>query len=148
MADDPETTVDGARTAAERGELGAWVTAFLSSDGSDNAALAEKLAAEKPYWLGPVRLRFNELHRLAGPPDQPVLERLDDDDDLQTVEGMEESINDGWEPAPLVVSADGEQLIVEDGNHRIEGLRRSGRRNYWAVVGFETTGQRGEFVER
>ncbi len=145
MSNELDLSVEGARAAAERDELGDWVRSFLSSDGSDNAALAEKLVSERPYWLGPVRLRFNELHRLAGPPDQPTLERLDDDD-METVEGMADSIEDGWEPAPLVVSARDEQLVVEDGNHRIEGLRRSGRHNYWAVVGFEEEAHRDRFV--
>lgn len=143
---EPELTVEGARSAAARNALPEWVVAFLRSDGSDNAALAERLIEDRPYWLGPVKLRFDELHRLAGPPDQPVLERLDDDD-LETVDGMEESIDDGWEPAPIVVSAKDDQLVVEDGNHRIEGLRRSGRRNYWAVVGFEDEAARERFVE-
>lgn len=146
MTSTEEFTVESARAAAADDELGDWVRAFLSSPGSDNAALAEQLAEERPYWLGPVRLRFNELHRLAGPPDEPVLERLDDDD-LDTVESMEDSIDDGWEPAPVIVSAKGDQLVVEDGNHRIEGLRRSGRRNYWALVCFEDEAARERFVE-
>lgn len=146
MSTDEDFSVSSAREAAARDELGDWVRAFLSSPGSDNAPLAEQLAEQRPYWLGPVRLRFNELHRLAGPPDQPVLERLDDDD-LETVEGMEESIDDGWEPAPVIVSAKDDQLVLEDGNHRIEGLRRAGRHNYWALVCFEDEASRERFVE-
>ena len=145
MSNDESFSVESARAATERDELGAWVREFLASPGSDNAALAEQLLEERPHCLGPVRLRFSELHRLAGPPDEPVLERLDEDD-LETVEGMEESIDDGWEPAPVIVSARGDQLVVEDGNHRIEGLRRSGRRNYWAIVCFEDEASRERFV--
>lgn len=146
MTSTEEFTVESARAAAADDELGDWVRRFLASPGSDNADLAEQLAETRPYWLGPVRLRFSELHRLAGPPDEPVLERLDDDD-LETVESMEDSIDDGWEPAPVIVSAKGDQLVVEDGNHRIEGLRRSGRRNYWALVCFEDEASRARFVE-
>lgn len=146
MPNDDEFSLQSARDAAERDELGAWVRAFLASDGSDNADLADQLADERPYWLGPVRLRFSELHRLAGPPDQPVLDRLDDDD-LETVEGMEDSIDDGWDPPPLVVSSRNDQLVVEDGNHRIEGLRRAGRKNHWAVVCFEGEAARDRFIE-
>lgn len=146
MTSTEEFTVESARAAAADDELGDWVRRFLASPGSDNADLAEQLAETRPYWLGPVRLRFSELHRLAGPPDEPVLERLDDDD-LETVESMEDSIDDGWEPAPVIVSAKGDQLVVEDGNHRIEGLRRSGRRNYWALVCFEDEASRERFVE-
>lgn len=142
-----DDSVDGARRAREDDELAAWVEEFLASDGSDNAELGEQLRAAKRFWLGPIELPFDRLNRLAGPPDQPTLDRLDDDD-LETVEEMAESLDDGWEPAPLVVSYRDDQLVVEDGNHRIEGLRRSGRTTYWSVVGFDDADQRADFVER
>lgn len=144
---DDDFTIEGARAAAASGDLGAWATAFLRSPGSDNAELADTLSDEMKYWIGPVELPFDELNRLAGPPDQPTLGRLDDDD-LETVEGMQDSIEDGWTPAPLVVSTRKGQLVVEDGNHRIEGLRRAGATAYWAVVGFTDTEERDRFAAR
>ena len=135
---DFEHTVEGARAAGERGELAAWIGDFLRSPGSDNAALADELESSGRVWTGPVQLPFDQLHRLAGPPDQPTLGEFDRDDDHERVEEMAESIEDeDWEPAPLVVTLDDhDQYKVEDGNHRIEGLRRAGKREYWAVVGF------------
>ena len=35
---------------------------------------------------------------------------------------------------------------LEDGNHRVESLRRAGVRRYWAVVNFESTEARDEFA--
>ena len=140
----PDFSVDSARLAEQRGDLDAWVAAFLRSPGSDNAVLAEELSAGKASWCGPVRLRFDDLHRLAGPPDQPTLARLGEDD-LETVEEMGDSIDDGWEAPPLIVSYRDSQLVVEDGNHRIEGLRRCGLSDYWAVVGFDDDEQRQAF---
>ncbi len=137
-------TVDGARAAADRNDLAGWVSAFLASPGSDNAILGERLRFDVAEWAGPVRLPFDDLHRLAGPPDQPTLERLGDDD-LETVEGMEESIEDGWEPPPLIVTFQDDHLVVEDGNHRTEGLRRAGHDDYWAVIGFEQAFDREKF---
>jgi hypothetical protein len=139
-----EYSIDSAREAEERGELAGWVEAFLSSPGSDNAVLAAALRADKVSWCGPLRLPFDRLHRLAGPPDQPTVTRLNDDD-LDTVEEMNESIEDGWEPPPLIVSYRDSQLVVEDGNHRIEGLRRCGLSDYWALIGFDNDQQREEF---
>ncbi len=140
-----EFSVDSARRAEQRDRLDEWVTAFLRSPGSDNAVLAADLADRKTSWCGPLRLRFDELQRLAGPADQPTLTRLGDDD-LETVEEMGASIEDGWEAPPLIVSYRDSQLFVEDGNHRIEGLRRNGSDDYWAVVGFDDEAQRREFL--
>jgi hypothetical protein len=41
MSDDQDYSVESAREAAERDELGEWVARFLASPGSDNAELAE-----------------------------------------------------------------------------------------------------------
>ena len=136
-----------ARAASEREELAEWVRDFLGTDGSDNGVLGEQLFEEKTSWHGPVELEFDELHRLAGPADQPTLERLTDDD-IETVDGMAESVEEGWEPPPLIVSIDTEgQLVVEDGNHRTEGLRRAGHDRYWSVVGFDDDAQRTRFLD-
>lgn len=134
MTSSKKFSVEAARAAADDGALAAWVADFLSSPGSDNADLAESLADEMSSWIGPVELPFDRLHRLAGPAHQPTLDRLDEDD-LETVESMEDSIDDGWDPPPLLVSLNGSQLVVEDGNHRIEGLRRAGSSSYWAIIG-------------
>jgi hypothetical protein len=140
-----EFTVASAREAAERDDLVAWVAAFLASPGSDNPVLAEHLASQDLWWLGPVRLPLSVLHRLAGPPGERVLAPMDEDD-LETVEGMEESIDEGWEPPPLIVSYSDGQLVVEDGTHRVEGLRRAGRTTGWSLVCFDDRDRRDAFV--
>ena len=137
-------SVDSARQAQQRGELAAWVRAFLASPGSDNAALGHHLAETTAAWAGPIRLRFDELARLAGPPDQPTVSRLTDDD-VDTVEDMNDSIDDGWEPPPLIVTCHDAEYKVEDGNHRVEGLRRAGHSDYWAIVGFDDEQQCKDF---
>ena len=141
MALDQQYTIHSARQANERGELGDWVADFLASDGSDNAVLGEQLRDEYPLWFGPVRIGFDRLHRLAGPPDQPTLERLDEDD-LETVESMEESIDEGWTPPPFVATWQDDHLMLEDGNHRAEGVRRFGDDSYWCIVGVTTDDER------
>ncbi len=147
MTNDFDSSVDGARGAQRRGELGRWVAEFLRSPGSDNAVLGEELRREQSSWCGPVELPFDELQRLAGPADQPTLGRLDPDD-LERVDGMAESMEEGWEPPPVIVSYRDGELYVEDGNHRIEGLRQAGRSEYWAVVGFDDDGERQRFLDQ
>lgn len=134
MGDNQRYTVDAARRAAEDGTLGEWVAEFLASPGSDNPALGEQLSDGRD-WLGPVELAIHELHRLAGPPGDPVLCPVDDDWWRDDVGELAEKVDDGWEPPPLVVTFQEGRLLLEDGNHRVEGIRRAGDERAWAVVG-------------
>ena len=146
MAHDQEWTVDAAREAAVRDELGDWVARFLASPGSDNAELGEQLGQRPPYWLGPVRLSLHRLNRLAGPPGEPVLVPQDDDDWGDNVDEMEEKVaEEGWEPPPVIVTYDDGQLVLEDGNHRVESLRRAGEHDVWAVINFPDADERDRF---
>lgn len=139
-------SVEGARRAAERGELETWVRQFLASPGSDNAALGEQLTSQPRWWIGPLRVPIGELHRLAGPPEDPVLCPVDDDYWRDDVEEMAEQIDgDGWQPPPVVVMYSDDRFVLEDGNHRVEALRRAGEDEAWAVVGFESTEARDQF---
>jgi hypothetical protein len=143
---DDRFTVEAARQAARDDELAGWVSAFLSSPGSDNAPLAAELVRRTQHWLGPVQLPLRTLHRLAGPPGQPVLVTLDDDEWAPRVEDLADKIEQGFEPAPLIVSFRDGQLVVEDGNHRAESLRRAGADDAWAVVGFDDERERDRFM--
>jgi hypothetical protein len=144
--DQYEYTVDGARRAAARDELDVWVRRFLASSGSDNAELGEQLTETQRWWTGPVQLPISSLHRLVGPADDPVLCPLDDDEWRSDVASMAGKIADEeWDPPPVVVMYRNEQLVLEDGNHRVEGLRRAGDDQAWAVVGFDDPEARSDF---
>lgn len=147
MAHDIDYSVESAREAAEAGDLGEWVADFLASPGSDNAPLADQLSHPARTWVGPVQLPLDQLHRLAGPADHPVLESTDEDDWRESVDDMEQKIEDGYEPPPVIVSYRDSQLVLEDGNHRIESIRRTGRATAWAVVNFEEVEDRDRFEE-
>ncbi|HEX2576570.1 MAG TPA: ParB/Srx family N-terminal domain-containing protein [Aquihabitans sp.] len=142
-------SIEGARAAASRDELAEWVARFLASPGSDNPILAQMLADPPRSWLGPVQLPLDQLNRLAGPPDHPVLCPVDDDEWRDDVQELAEEIEGGAvEPPPIVVTFKDEQLVVEDGNHRLEALRRAGEEQAWAVVAFDDDAARDHFVER
>lgn len=139
-------TLETARDAAARDELAAWVAEFLASPGSDNAPLAAKLTDRDRCWIGPLELPIDRLHRLAGPPDQPVLVPTDEEEWPERVEQMEELVEDGWEPPPVIVTYRDGQLVLEDGNHRVESLRRADVHEAWAVIGFEDPAERDAFL--
>ena len=145
MANDDRYSIDAARIAAERDQLGAWVAEFLASPGSDNAALGEELTNRFRWWLGPVQVPLKRLHRLAGPRGDAVLCPVGDDYWRDDVDDLEQKVNDGWEPPPVIVSYRDTQLVLEDGNHRVEGVRRSGDHHTWAVIGFDDPEERDRF---
>lgn len=145
MRDEPEFSVESARRAAGQDRLRDWVSRFLASPGSDNAVLAEMLPTELPWWAGPFRLPLVRLNRLAGPPGDPVLCPVDEQYWDERVEAMDELAERGWEPPPLIVRYRGGEFVLEDGNHRAEGVRRAGRDVVWAVIGFEEREGRDRF---
>lgn len=140
-----EYSVASAQDASERGELNRWVADFLASPGSDNAELGAMLAERPESWLGPLRLPIDHLCRLAGPADAPVLEVVEEDEWRDDVAELADHIEAGFEPPPVIVTYRDEQLVVEDGNHRIEALRRAGYEHAWALVNFEDPAQRSRF---
>jgi hypothetical protein len=141
-----EYSTESARTAAEHGRLGDWVARFLCSPGSDNCTLGELLSEERRFWFGPVQVPLDQLHRLAGPPGAPVLQAVPEEYWRDDVEDLARRIARGFEPPPVIVSHRDCQLMLEDGNHRVEALRRAGVKTAWAVIGFDTPEDRDAFV--
>jgi hypothetical protein len=145
--DDRQFSVEAARRAGEQGGLPEWVDEFLRSPGSDNAALAELLAERPPYWLGPVLVPLRLLNRLAGPPDHPVLCPVDDDEWRDDVDELAGDIaEEGLDPPPMIVTCRDGQLVLEDGNHRVEALRRAGEREAWSLIQFDSPESRDRFT--
>lgn len=147
MSDD-EFTIETARKAAANDDLAAWVKRFLGSPGSDNAALGELLSSPPRSWLGPVEIPLDQLNRLAGPPGAPVMEEVEEHEWRDDVEDLAEKVDDGHEPAPVIATYRNDELILEDGNHRVEALRRAGVTKAWTVVAFDDDTTRDAYVQR
>ena len=148
MSAGQEYTPETARAAAQRDQLGDWVAEFLSSPGSDNAPLAHELTERLGWWLGPVEVPINDLHRLAGPPGAPVLQQLDDDEWRDDVDDLSRRIEAGHEPPPVIASYRNGRLVLEDGNHRVEAVRRARAGPAWVVIGFASPEERDEYLAR
>jgi hypothetical protein len=141
-------SLESAQAAAARDQLGTWVADFLASPGSDNAELAALLSQSPRWWIGPIRLPLDQLNRLVGPPGAPVLETVEEDEWRDDVDDLASKVEDGHQPPPVIVSYRDDELVVEDGNHRIEALRRAGESDAWAVVNFEDERELERFVSR
>ena len=127
--------LSGARRAADEGETARWVGDFLASKGSDNAVLAAALAQRRHWWLGPIELPIDDLIRLAGP-EGDALCPIDEDEWETDVRSMEQSVESGWEPPPLLAEFQDGRILLQDGNHRYEALAREGAPSAWVLVYF------------
>lgn len=143
-----EYTIESARRAAAEDRLAEWVRDFLASPGSDNAALGDALTDPPRAWLGPVEIPLDQLHRLAGPRGHPVVQAVAEEDWRDDVDELAEAIDDGDEAAPVIASYVDGDLMLEDGNHRVEALRRAGEPRAWVVIAFDDEATRDRFVAR
>ena len=143
----PRFTLASAQEAAADGRLPLWVGEFLASRGSDNATLAAGLATEERWWFGPVQLSIDELERQAGPEDD-VECPIEPEEWEGDVDEMASSLEEGWQPPPVLVEVRDGQLVLEDGNHRHEALRRAGATDVWAVVWGDDPADRDRLANR
>ena len=137
----------GATAAADESDeaIARWVGDFLASRGSDNAVLAAALAQAPHWWFGPVQLPVVALERLAGP-EADVLCDVDHEEWEHDVEEMEESLDEGWEPPPLLAEWRDGRLLLQDGNHRYEALARADEPHAWTLVYFARLDERDRFA--
>jgi hypothetical protein len=136
-----------ARSAAAENRTAIWVGDFLASRGSDNEVLAAALAQAKHWWLGPLQVPLESLVRLAGPEDEALVP-IEEDEWEDDIESMEESLEEGWEPPPLLAEWQDGRLLLQDGNHRYEALARAGEEAAWVLIYFPTPETRESFAAR
>jgi hypothetical protein len=143
---DRRFSLAAAKKAAADERTALWVGEFLASRGSDNAILAAALAQNRHWWFGPATVPVDALTRLAGPEDDALVP-IEPAEWESDVEDMEESLEEGWEPPPLLVEYQDGKLLLQDGNHRYEALVRTGKTQAWVLIYFDDRATRDRFVE-
>jgi hypothetical protein len=126
-------TLRSALDAARRDQIAQWVGDFLASRGSDNATLAAALAQREHCWVGPALVRLSDLVPLAGPDDETLCP-VEPDEWEADVDALEENVEEGWTPPPLLAEYRDGQFLLQDGNHRYEALLRAGESEAWVIV--------------
>ena len=91
-----------------------------------------------------MRVPVDDLVRLAGPEDD-VLVPIDDAEWEDDVGSMAESLEEGWEPPPLLAEWQRGELLLQDGNHRYEALVRDGATEVWVFVYSDDPRARADF---
>ena len=90
---------------------------------------------------------LDRLTPMAGPDEDEVVVPVAKEEWESDVEDMEDSIEEGWHPPPLLVSHRDGQFFLEDGNHRCETLRRTGATSAWTILLFDDEMERDRFLE-
>ena len=83
--------------------------------------------------------------RLAGPEDTALVPVAAGEWE-HDIDDMAASIEAGWEPPPLLAEYRDGRLLLQDGNHRYEALRRAGASSAWVLVYFDDPAARDRYV--
>jgi hypothetical protein len=128
----------GARKMDAEGKLENWLHAYLTCEPRwANPGLSTGLRkAPRIYSLYEIPLA--DLNRKCGP--EPEMEYQQDVDMFEKhIRGIEKSLEELEDLPPLIVEDVGGRLMVCDGTHRLEAIRRKGWATCW-VIQFSTPG--------
>lgn len=117
---------------AEKGLIEEWIHSFLLSEGN-NKGLSQGLKKEKRYWIGPEEISLERLKRCCGP-EEDMEFKVPEANWNKKVGRMSLSLNEGWEPPPLIVEFRENELSIRDGNHRYEALKVEKYFHYWTII--------------
>lgn len=122
----------GARRAAERGELEAWVHSYLLGPGA-NRAFSDGLKLRTRFWRDPELLALQALRRTCGPEsDMPFHEPLEPWQ--SRVNAIASSFRELDDFPPLIAQYESGRLLVNDGSHRLAAFENLGLEHCWVIV--------------
>jgi hypothetical protein len=129
---DMKFNVEEAIEFSKEGKIEEWVHLFLNSVGK-NVPFSEGLKLMKRYWIGPVLITLDKLQRCCGP-EEDMEYKVDSCGWEHHISRFQQLIQDGWDMPPLIVQHDNNQLIVNDGNHRLEAMKREGYEMCFVII--------------
>ena len=98
--------------------------------------MARALRERRQWWIGVADVPVGLLRRIVGPePGMPFPRAARDW--VARLDGIADSIRDGWDTPPVIAGYEAGELVVNDGNHRYEAQRRMGRGAIGAVLRFD-----------
>jgi len=129
-------SVREAKEYAKKGLLEEWIHDFLITMGK-NENLSLGLKKEKRYWVGPITVSLDKLYRVCGT-EKNIKFREGEERWEKRINRIINGIKSGWEMPPFIVTYKRRKLIIADGSHRHEALKRRGFKKYWAVIWYDS----------
>ena len=122
---------------AQRGEIEAWIHAYLLAGDWANPALSNGLKLQRRWWIGPLELSLNALARSLGP--EPGMEYQVTPENWDERTGrIAASLADPLTVPPLLVEYRSGELSVRDGNHRHGAMARKGWSTAWVIIWYNS----------
>ena len=144
-------TVKGARRCAEQGRLEAWIQAYLSTGEDDfHQRLGAWFNRAERFWVGPVEMPLSRLIRRLGPEEaMPWKEPCEDWE--RRVTSIQRAVAHPGDMPPMIARAVRDeagafQLLLNDGAHRHEALKRLGETTFWVLIWFDSAALRRAFL--
>ena len=147
-------TVRGALRCAEQGRLEAWIQAYLNTGKAFHQRLAAWFDREERFWTGPVEVPLGRLIRRYGP-EEAMLWKESRENWERRVTAIQNAFEEPREMPPMIARAVREELggeagvfrlLLNDGAHRHEALKRLGETTFWVLLWFDSAAQQREFI--
>jgi hypothetical protein len=128
-----EPTVKSAIDFSNSGVLEEWIHLFLRSEG-DNVGFSDGLKLFPRKFAPPTLMDLNQFVRCCGP-ESDMKWQIDEKGFNTKVHGIMDKYRTGtWDMPPLIIGLSDGMYEVNDGNHRIEALKRLKIDKYWVII--------------
>jgi len=127
------STATSAIAFAQSGCLEEWVHLFLCGEGG-NQAFSDGLKLEPRIYHAPRMMSLNQFERCCGP-EKSMKWQISASDFRKNVKAIMKKYKTGnWDMPPLIINNVNGKHELNDGNHRLEALRRLGVNEYWVII--------------
>lgn len=128
-----EPTTKSAIEFANNNELEKWVHLFLCNEG-DNIPFSEGLKLEPRKYYAPVLMNLNLFARCCGPENNVKFQISESGFNANVNAIMSKYQNGDWDMPPLIINHTENKYELNDGNHRLEALKRLNINEFWVII--------------
>jgi len=126
-------TLSSASNYADVNRLEEWIHLFLCGEGN-NKDFSDGLKLRPRKFFAPEIMSFSKFERCCGP-ECNMKFQIPEENFLKRVEDIASLYNKGdWDMPPLIINREDNKYELNDGNHRLEALKKLGIDQYWVII--------------